>query len=101
MQVFISMPMNGLDESEIVARRDKIFAEIDSLSHGKVELIDSILHFEGKNSVYYLAKSMELLSEADLVVFDTGWEHARGCQIEHLVCEEYDIPYVHYSDFDL
>ena len=37
----------------------------------------------------YLAKSIELLDQADMVYFAKGWESARGCKIEHLVAHEY------------
>ena len=33
------------------------------------------------------------------VVFAKGWENSGGCQIEHMVCTEYGIPFVEiYSD---
>lgn len=32
------------------------------------------------------------MSGADLVVFAPDWHTARGCRIEHLVCELYGIP---------
>lgn len=33
--------------------------------------------------LWFLGKSIELLSTADLVYFAKGWETARGCIIEH------------------
>ena len=39
----------------------------------------------------YLAKSLELLADADVAYFDRGWESARGCRIENQCAIEYGI----------
>lgn len=41
--------------------------------------------------VWYLAKSIEKLAEADFAYFISGWQTARGCYIEHQVARIYDI----------
>lgn len=59
------------------------------------EVIDTVLAEEPPRNtdiaVYYLAKSIEALSEVDAVLFMNGWEKARGCQIEHDICLKYSI----------
>lgn len=39
----------------------------------------------------YLAKSLELLADADVAYFARGWESARGCLIENQCAIEYGI----------
>jgi len=44
--------------------------------------------------VYCLGESIKLMEDADIAVFAPGWENARGCRIEHKICEEYNIYYM-------
>lgn len=41
--------------------------------------------------LWFLGKSLELLSTADVAFFAKGWEDARGCRIEHECAIEYGI----------
>lgn len=41
--------------------------------------------------LWFLGKSLELLSTADIVYFAKGWEDARGCRIENQCAIEYGI----------
>ena len=78
----------------------KIFyTSIISLSHiskygGNIIILDSRFgeEFGKKSPLYLLGKSLELLAEADIAIFGSGWEQSRGCRIEHTCCEEYGIP---------
>jgi hypothetical protein len=93
LKVFISQPMSGRSREEILAERKAI---IDSLSSRieKVEVIDSFIEddfLKSSSSVWCLGKSIEMMSQAKLAVFGKGWEGARGCRIEHDVCEAYGI----------
>ena len=68
-KVFISQPMNGLTDEEI-------------------EFIDSFLQdYPGEINkhipVWYLGKSIQLLSQADMIYLGEGWDKARGCKIEY------------------
>lgn len=96
MKVFISQPMNGLPEEEVIAVRKRAIETIEHV-YGKVEIIESYIHENvPKNAgrLWHLGESIKLMSEADLVVFCPGYENARGCRIEEAVCDEYDIPSV-------
>ena len=42
-------------------------------------------------ALYYLGLSIDAIGRADAVYFMPGWEEARGCVIEHSVCEKYGI----------
>ena len=41
--------------------------------------------------LWFLGKSLELLSTADVAYFAKGWDSARGCKIEHDCAVAYDI----------
>lgn len=36
-----------------------------------------------------LAKSIDAISKVDAVIFMNGWQNARGCEIEHKICQQY------------
>lgn len=86
MKAMISQPMRGRTDEEIKETRDAIKNIL--ILHG-IEVIDTVFVFENKNAVYYLAKSIEAMSEADVVIFTQGWEEARGCIIEHEIAKAY------------
>ena len=90
MKVFISQPMKGLSEKEIKSNREKAIKKIKSLYGNDAEIIDSFIEGEG-NSLWFLGKSIELLSTADVAYFLKGWNTARGCRIEYMCAENYGI----------
>ena len=92
-KIFISQPMKGRTNEEIMQERNRIMAKWTNKSF---EFIDSFFCEPGKNSIDSLGKSISLMGEADLVVFAPGWENARGCRIEHEVAKEYGIPISYY-----
>lgn len=83
--------MSGLSEMQILERRNKIIEYLAS-QFDEFEVINSVLNVdEGRPPLWYLGKSVELLSEANLAVFDTDWFKSRGCRIEFECCRQYDI----------
>lgn len=58
-----------------------------------VEVIDSFLRNAPHDArpLWFLGKSLELLSTADVAYFAKGWEDARGCRIENQCAIEYGI----------
>ena len=96
--LFVSLPMRGRDEIDIrnemedlreLVERDYSmdFDLLDTYEHGNPP--DDILH----GNMWYLAKSIEMLTMADFVIFAPGWKNASGCIVEHMICALYDIPY--------
>ena len=102
IKVFISQPMKDKSESEILITRDKAIDRIKQLfPDDEVIIINSYFMdyspTEGNISLKYLAKSIELLADADFVYFCPGWKDAKGCTIEHdcavayrIMCCTYD-----------
>lgn len=92
-RVFISQPMKGKTDEEILAVRQKAIESAERLLGEKVEVIDSFFMdapVEAK-PLWFLGKSLELLSTADVAYFAKGWETARGCKIENTCAIEYGI----------
>ena len=87
-KVFISQPMDGLTEEEILKERERaeitVRGYLNQIYPGEpVEFLDTVFRDFDGNGLKYLAKSLELLAEADVAYFAPGWEQARGCRIEH------------------
>lgn len=95
-KLFISQPMNGKSDAEIIAVRKKAVESAERELGEKVEVIDSF--FKGAPAdakpLWFLAKSIELLADADVAFFAKGWEDARGCKIEHECAVQYGIELV-------
>lgn len=93
MKVFLSHPMNGLSESEIMSIRDSAYTYLQAV-YGNIKIIDNLHMYEApKNSgrLWYLGRSIQQLEEADAIYFCEGWENARGCLIERQVAEKYGL----------
>lgn len=90
------MPMKAKSTGQVKIEMDKVFGFIKS-KLPEAELIDSIIDDADKNiaikgddaGIWYLGKSIQLLSEADIVFFVNNWKEFRGCSIEREVAEKY------------
>ena len=92
-KLFISQPMRGKTDAEILAEREKAVASAERHLGEKVEVIDSLFQNDPVEAkpLWFLGKSLELLSTADVAYFAKGWEEARGCRIENTCAIEYGI----------
>jgi hypothetical protein len=93
IKLFISQPMNGKTDEEILAERDRAMISAAKSLGDTCLVLDSFVQGAPAEArpLWYLGKSLEVLSEADVAVFVRGWDKARGCRIEHLCAEEYGI----------
>lgn len=55
-----------------------------------VDIIDNYFDSDEK-PLFKLGKSIELLSEADIIYLCKGWNKAHGCKIEYMCASDYDI----------
>ena len=95
-KLFISQPMRGKTDAEILAEREKAVVAAEKLLGEKVEVIDSFFQSAPAEAkpLWFLGKSLELLSTADVAYFAKGWEDARGCRIENTCAIEYGITFI-------
>lgn len=92
-KIFISQPMNGKTDKEIKETRKKAIEYAEMLLGEELEPIESFFEAAPINAapLWFLGKSIELLSKADIAYFVKGWDKARGCKIEHQCAVEYGI----------
>lgn len=92
-KIFISQPMNGKTDKEIKETRKKAIEYAEMLLGEELEPIESFFETAPINAapLWFLGKSIELLSKADIAYFVKGWDKARGCKIEHQCAVEYGI----------
>ena len=95
-KLFISQPMRGLTDDEILKARDEIKNRAEKIVGEPLELINSFFEDYPEEiiksiPVWYLGKSIQLLSQADFVYFASDWRNARGCRIEYEIANAYGI----------
>lgn len=95
-KIFISQPMNGKTNEVILTERDEAIKTAKEAFGNDVEVIDSFFQDAPVDArpLWFLGKSLELLSTADIAYFTPGWADARGCVIEHMCATAYEIPYI-------
>lgn len=90
------MPMKAKSTGQVKNEMEKVFDYIKT-KLPEAELIDSVIDDADKNiaikgddvGIWYLGKSIQLLSEADIVFFVNNWKEFRGCSIEREISEKY------------
>lgn len=92
IKIFISQPMKDKTNEEIKEERENIIHYCQK-QYGEIEVIDSFFEDapHDANPLWFLGKSLEALSTADIAVFAKGWADARGCRMEHSACVAYGI----------
>ena len=95
--IFISQPMTGKSEEEILATRQKEIEKIHQLFDAdgvEINIIASYIddatrkHFKEHVSddinwdIFWLSQSLERLAMADMIWLCDGWEYSNGCNIE-------------------
>ena len=95
-KLFISQPMTGLSHEQILLERNRAYEKAkEVLKDDVVVVLDSYFYdYNPTNNripLQYLAKSLTVLADADIVYFAEGWDQARGCALEHAIAEQYGI----------
>lgn len=92
-KLFISQPMKDKTDDEILKEREKAIAAAREYLGEDVEVIDSFFKDAPHDAkpLWFLGKSIELLSTSDVAYFAKGWDNARGCKIEHDCAVAYGI----------
>lgn len=98
-KLFISQPMNGKTDKEILKEREIAIARAKEILEEDVEVIDSYFDTAPNDvtPLWYLGESIKMLSKADIVYFAEGWESARGCKIEYKCAIAYGIQMIAYD----
>jgi hypothetical protein len=102
-RVMISQPMAGLTDQEIVTIRDQAICEIRKMGGTVINTLFSDEWKKNQNRIddfvvsplWFLAKSLEVMSTCHTVYFCKGWENARGCKIEHDAAVAYGLTIIY------
>lgn len=97
-RAFISMPMRFKTDEQVRAEMSELRSRVEGMGY---EVADSIVgDAEGARNkpLFYLAKSLEVLSGCDVAFFADGWSHARGCRIEYDAAWGYGVEVVLLGD---
>jgi hypothetical protein len=92
--------MKGKTNEEIEAERAKAVEKAKAVLNDDVEVIDSFFKDAPVDArpLWFLGKSIELLSVADAAYFVKDWDKYRGCKIEHSCAVEYGIKVIEYVE---
>ena len=95
-KVFISQPMKDKTNQEIEQERKKIIEKVRK-HFREIEVIDSFFKDAPHDAkpLWFLGKSLELLSNANVIVLGKGWKNSRGCRIEHECAVQYGISVIY------
>lgn len=104
-KLFISCPMNGRTEENIKKSMDKMHKIAEIVFEQKLDVIDTYIEEdppEGVNAgVWYLGKSIEMMSEADYFIGIDCCGVYKGCALETKIAYDYHIPMFTLTDEDL
>lgn len=91
------MKMKSKSTEQVYQEMTTVFEHIEKqlpqaeLINSIIDGVDKQIELKGDSiACWYLAKSLELMAEADLIFFVNDWESARGCTIEKQVAEAYN-----------
>lgn len=92
-KLFISQPMNGKTDEEILAERSTAIEKAREIVGEDVEVIDTFYTDFAPDTkpLEYLARSIKDLANADIAYFAKGWKEKRGCKIEYECAKQYGI----------
>jgi hypothetical protein len=93
MNIFISQPMTGRTNEEILLERRKVEEYLQDLYGPDLNILNSFIQDPSlqEKPIYCLGQAISQLNDADLVIFLEGWKESRGCNIEFMVCTQYNL----------
>lgn len=106
LKVFHALPLSGYSDEENERRIQEEDKEItDLFKKANIDIVivhphmdpltdELMLHQLRKPQLYYFGLSLaEGIAQSDMIVFGHGWSDAKGCTIEHIIAQNYDIPF--------
>lgn len=104
-KLFISCPMRGRTKENIRKSMEKMHKIAEIIFDQELEVIPTYIEDnppENNNqAVWYLGKSIQMLSEADFYIGIEYSDFFKGCDIENSVARQYGIRSTHVHMYDL
>lgn len=94
MKVFLSHKMSNVSIEEVYKIRKDAEEYLKSKYGDNIEIIDNYNHYDapdGVGSLWHLGRSIQQLEEADYIYFCNGNDDTKGCKVEKLITELYNI----------
>ena len=94
MEVFLSHPMHGLTDEEVMEIRSAAYRYLKGVYGDDIRLIDNYRHRgtpEDAGRLWHLGRSIQQMEKADAIYFCRDWEDAKGCRIEERIAREYGL----------
>jgi hypothetical protein len=88
----ISQPTQGKTQEKLESELSGAKAHLESRGFTKIVTVQR--NGPAPTPLKELAKTIEQIADADVVLFLDGWELVKACRIERLCCDEYGIPTV-------
>lgn len=107
MKVFLSHRMSGVPRRYVEALRAEVSEYLSKILYAEhdIEIIDNYNHEnvpEDAGRLWHLGCSIQQMEQADLVVFiRDGMEPAKGCIIEEIICNQYNIDFMVYKPLSI
>ena len=100
-KVFISMPMRGRNSNAIKDSIDTLKMTYITDTDNSCEFINTIVTDEPPQTVdqriWYLGKSIQILSQADTLMVPQQRDQYPGCQVEYTVAKYYGLQVIEYD----
>ena len=92
VKVFVSQPMRGKTNEEIMKERERVkdvVKRLYPLHIVKVEILDSFIK-NSNSSLETFIRGLNKMYEADLVYFVKGFKEYKGCKLEFEIATQYN-----------
>ena len=96
VKVFVSQPMRGKTNEEIMKERERVkdvvkrlYIVPNTIVTVKVEILDSFIK-DSNSSLETFIRGLNKMYEADLVYFVKGFKDYRGCKLEFEIATQYN-----------
>lgn len=97
VKVFYSQPHKDKSRDEMMAASSVVVEKVRQ-AHPDADVLEVPMlfpeQFKGQHPVYYLGMNLQMMCQADVVVFAEDWQDSRACLVQHNVCEEYGLLHV-------
>lgn len=97
-KIYVCVPMDGRMYEQIIAHQVKLYDRYTNwYPEIEYELIDDYFNLENDEDIifnkelHYFAKTMRLLANADVVLFDTDYYKDKICNLEYHICTLFNI----------
>ena len=109
MKIYISQPVCGVGTPAIESKRERIKSLCRKAFTPDVEFIDQVnlpsIQFPpntsiNKKRITYIARSIGMMADADLIVFTDDPDAAIGTSVELLIAQKLDINHIYSGQLD-